>query len=348
MNIFTHRSSRRLLAALLPLMLIACGGHDTVQEPEDEAGCISFGGTVTKTKAGAGDVITDTKDKLTKSPFGVYGFKTSSDNASVNSNFSNVFVSPAAQEVGWDAEKSVWTYSPKRRWEQSMHYRFRAFWPYDVELNPKSNANRIGIEYKTTTSQYDLLVAYATRHPLKDGTGSVTMTFRHALSGLRFKVRFADGVEAGVKDAVTEFYLKGLFSVGYLIYGQLEDADDENKINWEFDRNGNTFDSTSKLFDWTGSREFRSGDTTGATVFDNGQVVLVPPQTLSSSEGRITTANFLTTLGGDAVHAVKLPETTLEPGKIYTFTLVIHETKMTVDIDIKDWDVIKSNVDINL
>ncbi len=324
--------------------------------PSDESGdWISFTSRSPKTRAGAGDTQTDTDAKLQKEPFGIYGFKSLDG----TNNLANVFISSNAQEVGWGVTGGNatsptygWTYSPKRKWENSMHYSFRAYWPYSAEVNPASNATRIGIEYKSTTMNYDLLVAYATRYPLAEGMGPVKMQFHHALAGLRFYIRFYDKDDStkGMKNSVTRFYLKGLYSVGHLIYGVRESGDDAQKIQWILSEN--TFDGSNELFTWSGKEEFSRGQAATDTdktaqVFDNDKLVFVIPQTLSSDAGA-TTANFYTENSGDALHSVKLPETELLPGKIYTFTFVIHSSYVTVNVSIKDWEVLQSNVDINL
>ena len=233
-----------------------------------------------------------------------------------------------------------------------MHYSFRAYWPYRAEVNPASNATRIGIEYKSTTMDYDLLVAYATRYPLVEGISPVTMQFHHALSGLRFYVKFSDRDDStrGMTNFVTRFYLKGLYSVGHLVYGARESGDDAEKIQWVFSEN--TFDSDNELFGWSGKEEFSRGQAATDTdktaqVFDNDKLVFVIPQTLSSAAGT-TTANFYTENSGDALHSVKLPTTELLPGKIYTFTFVVHSSYVAVNVSIKDWEALQSNVDINL
>lgn len=344
------------LLTAFAVLLSGCGKQSVPSDEEgDEGQYISFSCSAAQTRSGAGNVLTNTDERLRNSSFGIYGFKTSLADASVNSNMANVFATSGAQEVGWDISDGFWTYSPKRKWELSLYYRFRTFWPYEANVNPASNATRIGVEYRSTSEQYDLLVAYSTRHPLVEGTERVPMKFRHALSGLRFHVKFVeDKTPKGTVDYVTRFYLQGLYSVGYMIYGQQSDNDDVEKIEWIFDRGGNTFDSSSKMFEWTGHEEFSisataTGENKVATVFDNDHVVLIPPQTLSApSNATPTTANFYTEEGGDALHQVELPETALQPGKIYTFTLLIHSTYVVVNIDIKEWDELQSNVDINL
>ena len=75
---------------------------------------------------------------------------------------------------------------------------------------------------------------------------------------------------------------------------------------------------------------------------------LIVPQTLSSKVGMETYVNFYTVNGGSALHRVKLPETELKPGKIYTFTLTINDPQITIKVDIQDWIAINSNIDIIL
>ena len=363
------------LAACLALMLSSgCTKTPSAGDGEDNADYIDFSSIAPVTKAGAGDTITDTDDKLRQQSFGIFGSK----HLSGSSTLHNVFLSDAAQEVGWGTEgsgtsaKQCWTYAPKRKWEMSMDYRFRAYWPYTAEINPSSDATRLAVEYKSTTEQYDLLVAHTTRSPRTEGISTVKMQFHHALSALRFEFKYKDEPQTkGLTDYVTEFYIKGLYTVGTLMYGYfglegvdglsksdggapaalaLNAADPYEKIEWY--KSANTFDSTSELFFWSGERRFHaaadeSDRNETASVFDGDGLVLIVPQTLSESS-RKTYANFKLRGAGDALHTVALPTEELLPGKIYTFALVISSSYITIDITIKDWDEIQSNVDINL
>ena len=359
MNIWNTKAALHGIAVLLAVSSILLSGGCSkravaIDVPGDEGEFISFTGLATK--AGAGDSITDTDSEMRTRPFGIFGHKRIEESDSP----SNVFISTAAQEVGWGTEGSgadarqCWTYTPKRKWEMAMHYSFRAYWPYDAGINPASDAKRLAIEYKATTEDYDLLVAYATRYPQEDAEGisAVTMNFRHALSGLRFRIRYKnDASTSGLTDYVNSFHLKGLYTVGTLEYGQFSDTDDVEKIAWY--KQENTFDSTGELYTWSGHERFHSAENATdtdetASVFDGeDKVVFVIPQTLSSGKGP-TTANFYTDNGGDALHSVTLPTTELEVGKIYTFTFIIHSSYVTISIDIAEWDEIQSNVDINL
>lgn len=107
---------RLALLTTLAVLFTCCGKRGiTVDEDDDESRYISFSCSTSETRSGAGDALTNTDERLRNSSFGIYGFKTSLDNASINSNLANVFATSGAQEVGWDSSDNVWTYSPKRK-----------------------------------------------------------------------------------------------------------------------------------------------------------------------------------------------------------------------------------------
>ncbi len=321
-------------------------------------------------KAGAGSTLINTDALLQSQSFGIYGYKSVDD----ATNFENVFTSMSAQKVyyttseltqtnsagiTWTAAANTWTYDDRQKWERAKHYRFRAFWPYEkaaANVITGSTAKFLLINYQQV-EDYDLMVAYATRYPMGDattadptGTRRVPMTFHHALSGLRFKLRYKE-VESlvNVSDKITSLYVTGLFLAGTLVYGEANGTTDTAEtIRWNI--NSNTFDSTTELFKWTGSETFAVGATTSdvtvATVFENDHVVFVIPQTVNEFDYRETYVYFTTESGGDAVQKAKIPETTFEPGKIYTYTLVISDSSVQVNIDIEDWTETQSNIDI--
>ena len=158
-----------------------------------------------------------TTDILKEKPFGIFGGKSYDG----ETNFSSVFQTDRAQLVEWKKEGTTekWTYVPKQKWERAMHYRFRAVWPY-VERNVKANssANLLSVTYHSLNEDYDLMVAYADRYPLKDGVEKVELKFKHALAGLRFIVKYSDDAQNKEADAITEFYLSGIYSQGQLFY----------------------------------------------------------------------------------------------------------------------------------
>lgn len=322
---------------------------------------------IARTKAAAyTEKLITTKENLRSKSFGVFGYKSIDD----QNGFTPVFGSSKAQEVKWawdnfseDYEyerptpRECWTYSPKQKWERAMYYRFRAIWPYETEIQPNSSANLVSTEYSSSTDDYDLMVAYTTRRPITEGVDRVTLEFKHALAGLRFKLKFSEDSDDKPDDELTEFYITGIFPQGQLFYGITETVSDVNAIRWIM--SDNTFDDRNPQFQWTGSTAFGGADnkaaniyfsetpagTTGETITDGAALII--PQQLSSPIGD-TYVNFRTKLGSTVLHRAKLPTETLESGKIYTYTLKMYGTEIKVSVDIQDWTEIQSNIDIKL
>ena len=353
-----------IIFALAVLALAGCR-QTPVEEPEGDY--ISFGPTAVNasdasTRDGAGSTLIDSAAELQEHPFGIYGYKSTDD-----VTFENVFSSYAAQEVyyttsalsktdskgnAYTVDANTWTYDDRQKWDMGKYYRFRAYWPKDkADINTSSTAKFLAITYKQV-EDYDLMVAYTTRYPLTEGVDRVPMKFQHALAGLRFKFRYKK-VESlkNVSDKATSLYVTGLNLTATLIYGKANENDDVTTLRWNI--GDNIFDSTTHLFSWTGSETFSVGDDidnpTVATVFDkNDHVVFAIPQKLNAKgSSNVSYIHFTTDSGGTAVQQVKFPEdTVLEPGKIYTFTLVISDSSVKVNVDIEDWTEIQSNVDI--
>lgn len=347
----------RYIALLAILGLVSCGRTDSPYSPvESEGEYISFNGhsgDEFQLKSGDGTTpnLVTTDALLQSDSFGLFGYKSTND----QSGFVSVFPT-GALEVKY--ESGNWTYSPKQKWERSMHYRFRAVWPYRPDrIKTNSSANLLSVEYYSFADDHDLMVAYATRYPLSEGVDRVRLEFKHALAGLRFKMKFSDTTIGHTEDAVTEFYITGIYPQGQLLYGASGEVTDVNAIRWFL--SDNIFNSTDKQFPWEGNIPFGGSDkktaniyftespagTTGAVISDGAALLI--PQTLSSSSGT-TYVNFYTTLGETALHKVALPTQTLEAGKIYTYTLIIHGTQIKINVDIQDWDEIQSNIDIKL
>lgn len=310
-------------------------GCDSEAVPEREDDYIGFSGTAMQTQevTKAGTSLINTAVELREKSFGIFGYR-SADNVNFNTL---VFETDAAKEVSYSG--SEWTYSPKQKWLRSNWYRFRAFWPYEARISPGSDANLMVIDYSAITDNYDLQVAYKERYPIAEGISRVPMSFNHTLAALCFKVKFKAG--SLNTDAVTEFYLKGLKPTGTLVCG----IDGTNVEADDFRWISNTFDESSKIQRWTGNKPFSSSGE--ATVYDNDGVIFVIPQQASSSMGD-TSINFYTQNGGSALHTALIPAEQWMPGKVYTYTIVIHESDIELTVDIKDWSMLDSNFDINL
>lgn len=368
------------------LVLAVClfsGCRKSVVPEEHEAAdedYISFSGRTSEDYAvKSGDGTTPnlaTTELLKEKSFGIFGYKSFDD----KTGFTNVFSTDKAQEVSWDKtlndNKGAWKYTPKQKWTRSMHYRFRAVWPYKSEnIQTGSSANCLSVTYSSFVEDYDLMVAYATRYPLDpdQGVGAVELEFKHALAGLRFKIKFKDGITES--DNLKEFYITGIYPHGQLFYGFGLDASatkdgeggtetgtpkvDDGLIVWKC--GDNAFNSTTPQFHWqntqTGEavKPFGGESKAAANVYFTEKpagtvdgAALIVPQTLSSEPGMETYVNFYTVNGGSALHRAKLPKTELKPGNIYTFTLTINESQITINVDIQNWKEINSNIGIIL
>lgn len=366
------------LLVLAVCMFSGCRKSVVPEEHETED-YISFGGKADgKYDVKSGDGTTTqlvTTELLKEEPFGVFGYKSFND----KTGFVDVFSTDKAQEVYRDKalkdNKGAWTYTPPQKWTRSMHYRFRAVWPYKPEnIQAGSSANCFSVTYSSFVEDYDLMVAYATRWPLQDGVDRVTLNFKHALAGLRFKIKFKDGITES--DNLKEFYITGIYPHGQLFYGFGLNAsvtkDGEGGTETGTTKDGlivwkcgdNAFNSTTPQFHWQSTQTGEAlkpfgGDavanvyftentagTTGGKSVDGA--ALIVPQTLSSKDGMETYVNFYTVNGGSALHRAKLPKIELKPGNIYTFTLTINDPQITIKVDIQDWKAINSNIDIIL
>lgn len=289
---------------------------------------LSFESTASK----AGSTIVEKDEDLQQAPFGVFGYKYESGGM----NLSQVFESSSAQRVEYGTHG--WSYSPKRKWEAKL-YIFRAFWPYDAEINSGSDAMRLAIDYSTARDNHDLMVSFNTRDRANEGIAPVKMEFRHALSAICFKLKFKEGEET---DNLKKFYLKGIYPVGTMFYGNEADSFEEGGITWKT----NMFDPDGENLLWEGSKPFSATET--ATVYDGDGLMFIIPQTLSASTDRPSSLNFYTEKAGDALHAYDFPKTTLLPGKVYTYTISLSKSNIQISVDIEDWNTIQSNTDINL
>lgn len=376
--ILSHIS--HFVSGLLVLAVCLFSGcrKSVVPEEHETEDYISFSGKADgKYDVKSGDGTTTrlvTTELLKEKSFGIFGYKSFDD----KTGFTNVFSTDKAQEVRWNKplndNKGAWTYEPnKQKWVRSMHYRFRAVWPYKSEnIQAGSSANCFSVTYSSFVEDYDLMVAYATRWPLQGGVGSVTLNFKHALAGLRFKIKFADGINES--DNLTQFYITGIYPHGQLFYGFGLDAsvtkdgeggtetgttkEDDGLIVWKC--GDNAFNSTTPQFHWSSGqtgealKPFGGESQAAANVYFNENsagvdgAALIVPQILSSKPGMETYVNFKTENGGSALHKAQLPKIELKPGNIYTYTLTINKSQITIKVDIQDWKAINSNIDIIL
>lgn len=346
------KKSAKYIFLLVLLAVSACRKDNPVEagEPISFRADASAAENVAATKATKTDLT-----NLTANPFGVYAVYSDSEGAA---SATNVFDNSSPLAVSYSSGK--WQYTrtgdkPLYYWKLKQYYRFRAYHPYTASVETGgSNADILLINYRIIQDQYDLLVAFAKRHPAMEGVDLVPMQFQHALSALRFRVAFHKSVDEGTVDELTEFHITGVQAAGMLKY--THEANDYLKptISWVSD----AFDSSYEFYKSTESRNFgvynpdeptvsvEPVDIYGSSDADN--IVFAIPQTCSDSRYGDTIIHFRTKNGGDVDNTAVLPTLTWEPGKIYTYTLLIKRSSVEVVVSIKDWNVVESVVDINI
>lgn len=296
-------------------------------------------------KAGAGEGVIQTDgSNLKDHPFGVFGVYTDAG----EENGSNVFLSSAAQQVSWNSDK--WTYDPVQYWKLNKFYRFRAYHPYSgsaFSINAMSDVDDIFIEYAINAGKEDLLVGFQTVESTASNIkNKVKFAFKHALCALEFKIAFknVDSIEADYTDNLTSFHLRGLIPTGTLQYTHEDGNYLSDVIKWH----ASYFDD-GEYYEWNGSKLFPKYNGSNATrVFDDNGLVFCIPQTCSPSETKQTIVYFKTEKAGDAVHSAPLPKMQWEPGKVYSYTLLINKSDLEISVTIKDWDEIQANEDLFL
>lgn len=351
------KKSAKYIIILLLLAVTACRKDD----PAETGPSISFRADA----SAAENVVATRADKttgsnLTSNPFGVYGVYSATKGGAPGTN---VFDNSSALEVTYNTSTSNWEYTrtgdkPKYYWKRAQYYRFRAYHPYSASVETGgSTADAILINYRIIQDQYDLLVAFSTRHPATDSEGvdRVPMNFKHALSALRFRVAFEKTVDEGTTDTLTEFHICGVQAAGMLKYTHTGDYLTE-KIEWDAD----AFDSSTTFYQYEDTATGRTFGVynPGATssvepvdiygTGDTDNVVFAIPQTCSDPDYGDTTIHFKTKDGGDVGNTAVLPKLTWEAGKIYTYTLLIRKSSVEVVVSIKDWNEVQSTVDINI
>lgn len=337
-----HLISSLLISSLL--LAISCTKQDKTGYSlsfDAKAVDASFAG-----KAGAGEGVIQTTDSNLKNlPFGVFG---GYSDVAGDENFSNVFLSSAAQKVSWNSDK--WTYDPLQYWKLNKFYRFRAYHPYSgsaFSINAMSDVDDIFIEYAINAGKEDLLVGFQTVESTASNIkNKVKFAFKHALCALEFKIAFKndDFIEKDYTDKLRSFHLSGLIPTGTLQYTHEDGNYLSDVIKWDA-----TYFDDGKYYEWTGSKSFPKYNGSNATkVFDGSGLVFCIPQTCSPSETKQTTVNFKTEKAGDAVHSAPLPKMQWEPGKVYTYTLLINKSDLEISVTIKDWDKIQANEDLFL
>lgn len=343
-----------MLVLAVVLAVSSCGREAT----EDYGDAIAFSASAEKVadSRAAGSVLVTTLN-TDGSEIAVYGYH---GGASNYSGKSPVFETDGAKRVyylsngnvgvsNWDYDYSGGTDNVK--WLRSDYYRFRAFYPYSLisKVNSSSNAEILALDYSLMENDSDMMVAYATRFPAKDGVDPVVLEFKHALSALKFVVKKENSSET---EKIKEFYLTGLYRTGGLVYTSSDAAklNGEQTLNWI----PSVSDEDTPVHHWVAASEteYKEIDSDGVAVYDkDGFVFAIPMDGKDKDELIVKTlpkirANFRTDKGGTVLHAAMLPDIRWEPGKKYIYTITVKQATVSVVVTIKPWTLVEAGAEM--
>lgn len=266
-----------------------------------------------------------------------------------------------------------WLYGDSAvHWTPGAKYTFNAYFPQSVvrEIS-SSDVSTFVVEYNTEQYQEDLMMAYAyvdTEAGNFNSQEPVKLNMLHTLSALQFQFMFmnSDGTTYEDSDKLTACSLEntvsgsGIATTGVLAFGTIGENGmlDGEHIHWyDEDHPEPTIGSSvRRIYNWEDASGVAFGSTstshvaakshsTGNQLYsNNGGWVLTIPQHLDGT----TLLCFKLASTGDLIHHVALPETTLEPGKRYTYNIRFGQSEVTVKLTIAAWNELKSTHNIPL
>lgn len=343
-----------IVSAAVICLCCACRKGETTVQPRQDSPAMSFSTSVSPTRS-----ISTDNDNLKKHSIGIYGEYSQVEGGSGTS----VFGTSNVTELKYGTNPPVtdyegWYYEPLQYWKRNQYYRFRAYHPYDVAENFETGdgADNLVVYYRITPGSvgtwenYDLLVAFATRHTGgSDPFVPVRLEFNHALSALRFNVTYAE--ENNYEGYLQDFWIEGLRVFGIMSYTHPAETTLGEVIKWDAqyfydDKQFFLYNSGKKFTHAAPANVYANGDDSQGLIFVIPQSISQPREDGSGTDW--TTVCFKTAKSGDAVNRVNLPAVTWVPGKIYTYDLKLGTSEIIIDVTSKDWEVVESNIDIRL
>lgn len=347
----------RLLSASLAVMNAACTSDDTVQDPTTDGTPIAFeeaGRAGTRAAA-----VTEIADGTA---FGVTGYYVR--NGAPTSHVA-VFDNVAVTRQGDD-----YIYSPLRYWplDESLKIRFFAWYPQHTEGLTAEVKYTPELTYtvpEDITRQTDLIYACTKaihRTNLAGSDEKVPLTFRHALTQLDFAVRLGSDIPQGYHVKVKRIALKAA-PTGVMSFGETVAPTDGqisgNGITWtlpekkeEEEEAFATYQLTTENNGLTTDAEFTKQTAEGQDglphqVTDTNYRMYLIPQKMNGSitidyelaNGPDATADGYRYIVNDNVEfELAALGFTLKPGTAVTYTLVIGKYRVSVILNVSDWE----------
>lgn len=254
-----------------------------------------------------------------------------------------------------------WNYPGENKlWEPGARYTFRACFPQKrmTSLMTNITPNVIQGIVPTTTVQEDLLAASAFVRATGDNLRNpVELKMKHLLAAVKFSVKAQTGYAPGENEKVNSCWLenkdddgKRFSTSGYLVYNGVGITEN---IAWT-----KAGSSSAKMYHWehqtgiafneTESHSLYVNDndanTVGAEYCNNDGWVLIVPQ---ENDGSLYFGYTLGSAPGLSF-SVPLPAITYQPGKMYSYVLIISGSEAKVTLSIADWNLLDSSYDLIL
>ena len=219
-----HCLRANFVSALAMAFAIASCTTDEVLQDTSDSNLISFGTYVGQgTKADGNYYVTSTTFP-DKAQFGVMAYKHSGKWAD-GEDFSNQFMNNVAVKVGGSGSGQTFTYKPMRYWPITSKLSFLAYYPKDgtdVAFSA-TDSDYPTIDFTVqgeSDKQVDLMYAPLVADKTKDNcSGSVDLSFHHALTRLTFKAKRGGAVSDDVSIKISSITVIDAASKGTFDFG---------------------------------------------------------------------------------------------------------------------------------
>ena len=308
---------KQMMMLLAIAAMVGCSKSEVVDNPNDD------GNTPIKLKTFVGKAVKaaeTTTANLTSFQMEAYTTTAAYPGAEAPTSF----ISSAVTTPG------SWTYTGPQYWPQSLKVSFFAYAPTTgVTYAAPAAAGWPSFTYTVAAeaSQADLIVAQRTNQDASTNSGSVALTFNHALSQILFKAKCAS---ADFTAKVKTIELSGIQNEGTYTFASKAEG---TAIEGEW----------SGVTGTAGYAYLTNGDaaitSAGEAITGTNGALMLMPQTLSGAKLKVV---YEVTLGSQTFDVTKENvelKGTWAPGMKYTYdlTLVSDAKQITLDPSVKPW-----------
>lgn len=313
---------KQMMMLLAIAAMVGCSKSEVVDNPNDD------GNTPIKLKTFVGKAVKaaeTTTANLTSFQMEAYTTAAAYPGADAPTSF----ISSAVTTPG------SWTYTGPQYWPQGKKVSFFAYAPADgVTYVAPTGANWPNFTYTVAAeaSQADLIVAQRTDQDASTNSGSVALTFNHALSQILFKAKCEN---ADFTAVVKTIELSGIQNEGTYTFATSASEGTAIEGAWS-----SVTGTAGYAYLTNGTAAITSA---GEAIAGTNGALMLMPQTLTNAKLKVV---YSVTLGtGETAQTFDVTKEdvaltgTWAPGMKYTYdlTLVSDAKKITLDPSVKPW-----------